>query len=389
MHIVLINYEFPPLGGGAGNATLSIAREFARAGHKIIVLTAWFEGLKERETVDGYTVVRVRSRRARMDRSNVFEMMHFAYKAQGEATRLAKEGRIDRTIAFFALPSGLVSYYLYKKYKIPYIVSLRGGDVPGFLHEELKWHHRLAAPLTRIVWKNASHIVANSHGLVSCALPTATRYGKKVEMIPNGVDTSFFYPSSSNTPISSAQQTPAASGGRFRLLYVGRVASQKALDTLVQAFATITLSHPSMRGVLSCEIVGDGPLLPLLKEQARKLGIEKMFIFSGWLSKAEVAKTYRRADAFVFPSLDEGMPNAVLEAMASGLPIIAAKARGTDELVTDGYNGILYATSRDLPKAIIDLVYDEETRRRYALHSLERARTMSWHSVASSYESLL
>ena len=65
MKILLINYEFPPLGGGAGNATKNIARELARAGHRVLVLTTWFSGCAEDETVDGYRLVRVRSKRAK------------------------------------------------------------------------------------------------------------------------------------------------------------------------------------------------------------------------------------------------------------------------------------------------------------------------------------
>ena len=74
MKLLLINYEFPPLGGGAGNATQNTAKELARQGHKVLVLTTYFQGLLERELIDGYEVVRVHSQRKRVDRSNPIEM---------------------------------------------------------------------------------------------------------------------------------------------------------------------------------------------------------------------------------------------------------------------------------------------------------------------------
>ena len=107
MRILLINYEFPPLGGGAGNATQNIARQLALLGHKVLVFTTWFSGCLLDETIDGYRVVRVKSKRLHVDRSNIFEMFHFAWRAIIEGRSIVKEFNPDITISF--LQSHLVS----------------------------------------------------------------------------------------------------------------------------------------------------------------------------------------------------------------------------------------------------------------------------------------
>jgi glycosyltransferase involved in cell wall biosynthesis len=77
MRILLINYEFPPLGGGAGNATKNVAKELTVLGHEVLVLTTWFEGLPENSFTDNYRIIRIKSRRKRVDRSNPIEMLSF------------------------------------------------------------------------------------------------------------------------------------------------------------------------------------------------------------------------------------------------------------------------------------------------------------------------
>jgi len=104
MRLLLINYEFPPLGGGAGNATQNIARELAHAEHSVLVLTTWFHGCAEDEMVDGYRLIRLRAKRSRADRSNIFEMFHFAWRAIIDGRDVVKEFKPDATISFFAIP---------------------------------------------------------------------------------------------------------------------------------------------------------------------------------------------------------------------------------------------------------------------------------------------
>lgn len=377
MNILLINYEFPPLGGGAGNATKNIARLLARAGHNVLVLTTWFRGSKEDEIIDGYRLFRVRSRRARVDRSDIFEMTHFIWRAIRDGRHIIKEFNPDMSVSFFAIPSGIVALYFKKKFSIPYIVSLRGGDVPGFLPESLWWMHVVSAPLTSLVWGNAAHIVANSYGLKKLAEKTAMKHGKSVTMIPNGVDREMFHPSRDDKTNTVA-----------RVLFVGRLTEQKGVTYIIDAVDKIVKARGDLKESFFCDVIGDGPLRKDLEEKVRRLCLEKIIVFHGWISREKLPSFYQNADVLILPSSDEGMPNVVLEAMASGLPIITTEVSGSSELVVSGENGLFVRDRTNLTQALVDFLDHREKWQRMGQSSLERSRKFDWSVIAREYARL-
>lgn len=373
MNFLLLNYEFPPLGGGAGNATKEIASALNAQNKKATVVTVWFKGQLEYDQSEGCKVYRLKSRRKHKDRSNVFEMFHYVFKAIFFTRKLVREERPDKAIAFFALPTGIIAYYLYKKYRIPYILSLRGGDVPGFLYKELKWHHRLSAPLTRVVWKNASHIVANSKGLQKLAQKTATQLAKEVMYIPNGVNIEKYKPSQGNTHKES----------ELRLLFVGRLVPQKRVHMIFEALEKLPKNTK-----FSFTIIGDGPLRGELESISKTLGLSKKVFFRGWVDREKLTEEYRKHDAFLLLSSEEGMPNVILEAMASGLAIIASNISGTNELVISGRNGYLVKDNNELAKAIEKLSLNKNVLKDQKKESHIRAKAFSWVNVAQAYSLL-
>jgi glycosyltransferase involved in cell wall biosynthesis len=324
--ILLINYEFPPLGGGAGNATQNIARELSNLGTDVRVLTTRFRGQPTMSQLDGYQIHRVRTPRRNEDRSSPFEMLMFILLATPAALRVTKGWRPDTTIAFFGIPSGPVALALKMFRRIPYIVSLRGGDVPGHQPDQLATLHALTRPLIRVIWRHAKAVVANSEGLRILALRTAKNHD--VCIIPNGVDTALFCPPES----APSNETPL-------LLYVGRVSEEKGLDDLINALGEIKSTAWRLK------LIGDGPYMTTLRPLVNKVGIQDRVDFLGWLPREALIKHYQSADIFTFPSKHEGMPNSVLEAMSCGLPVLATRISGNEELVHDGTNGFLVAPS--------------------------------------------
>jgi len=375
MKILLINYEYPPLGGGAGQATAALAREFAAAGHEPLVLTSRFRGQPAEEIVSGVRLRRVPVVRRRMDRCTPPEMLTFLASASLVALREIRAWKPDATIAFFGIPSGPVGLLLRLGGGAPYIVSLRGGDVPGFQPYDLAFFHKLLGPLIRFLWKKADAVIANSAGLQTLALRFAPEL--PIGVIPNGVDASAFHPAAEN----------AARFGPVRLLFVGRVVFQKGLDVLFRALAALPKELE-----YELEIIGDGDQRPELTIEAAHLGLVPRIKFAGWCDRAHIAERYRAADLFVFPSRDEGMPNVVLEAMASGLPIVATAIAGSAELVREGENGHLVPTENApaLTDALARLIAQPETRRAMGRSSRERIeREYTWARVAACYLALL
>ena len=375
MNILLINYEYPPLGGGAGQATAALAREFAAAGHAPIVLTARYRAQPALEESAGVRIVRLPVLRRRADRCTPFEMLTFLASASIHALRRARAWRLDATIAFFGIPSGPVALLLKWLHRTPYVVSLRGGDVPGFQPYDLAFFHKLLGPFIHFLWKHASAVIANSAGLQTLAQRFAPEL--TLEVVPNGVDAAAFHPSTEST------MRP----GPVRLLFVGRVVFQKGLDVLWRALAALP---PAL--VWHLEIIGDGEQRPPLALEAARLGFAEKVTFAGWCDRAHIAERYRAADLFVFPSRDEGMPNVVLEAMASGLPIVATAIAGSEELVRENENGYLVPPEDHaaLAAALTRLIAAPEQRRAMGRASRARIeREFIWSRVAACYLTLL
>ncbi|MCL2123398.1 MAG: glycosyltransferase, partial [Desulfovibrionaceae bacterium] len=140
-HILLMNHEFPPIGGGAATAAAHIAQELRNLGAKVTVLTSAYADLPAREVWEGCEILRIPALRVRADSSNVIEMMSFLLSSLWWVVRHAAKHKADVCIAFFGIPAGPAAWLLQKRHGTSYILSLRGGDVPGFLPEALRtWH---------------------------------------------------------------------------------------------------------------------------------------------------------------------------------------------------------------------------------------------------------
>jgi glycosyltransferase involved in cell wall biosynthesis len=281
------------------------------------------------------------------------------------------QNRPDVVLAFFGVPSGVVAWLLKIRFGIPYVVSLRGGDVPGFRPYDFWLYHKLAAPALRLIWHGAATVVANSLGLRDLA--RAFDSTVEIQVVPNGVDADRF---------GSPRRTWTTS----RILSVGRIVHQKGLDLAMMALSGLKNLEWQWR------IVGDGPQMPVLEGMIRKHALDGRVQFLGWQEPQALKGEYANANLFLFPSRDEGMPNAVLEAMASGLPIIATRISGNEELILDGETGVLVPADDAvaLREALSQLISDSGRRERMGRFGRERAqRNYSWRTAARQYQDLL
>lgn len=371
MHILIVNSEYPPIGGGAGNASAHIARELVKLGQQVTVLTARYADLAHDEMEDGVRVLRLPTLRSRADRSTTTEQIAFLVSAALLGLPAILRLRPTIALAFFGAPSGAAAWFWSFFVSLPYIVCLRGGDVPGFRPYDFARQHRMLAPLLRRVWKRAKAVVANSQGLRDLA----HKFNPKVPIavIANGVDLDRFR-------VESRTWQPA------RLLFVGRVVYQKGIDLLLSALATLKNLDWTL------EIVGDGPRHEDLRIQADQLGILERIKFAGWKYNDELARAYAAANLFTYPSRHEGMPNALLEAMASGLPALATHIAGNEELVAHGETGLLVPSEdiEALRKSLNELIPD--AARRESMGAAARkavSARYSWQRVTKEYLELM
>jgi glycosyltransferase involved in cell wall biosynthesis len=383
MRIMVLNYEYPPLGGGAGVATAALAKGLADRGVEVDVVTAAAGWGAERRTSSrdeatehgGLRLFRVRSRRTGIHEAGMLDAASYLLGALPRVRRLLRTHHYDAVHFFFSLPTGALLPFL-NLGDTRVIVSLRGSDVPGYdpHNRALQWMHGLLAPLTRWIWRRADKVVALSESLGRLASQTLPdlRYG----VVPNGVDLRLFHPADAGT---------RAEDGRIRCLAVARLVERKGLDTLIRALAQL---EP---GRFQLEIVGDGPARESLRELAVSLGVAEEVRFLGSLDRAEVAQRYREADLFTLPSTAESFGNVFAEALASGLPVVATEVGGIPDLVEHGINGLLVAPGdpTGLAQAIRYLGSDPEIRQQMGQRNRAKAEAaLEWGQVTSRYLSI-
>lgn len=188
---------------------------------------------------------------------------------------------------------------------------------------------------------------------------TGPEHQDRVSVIHCGVD------------LSNYSMTPRSAGsGPMRVLTVGRLEKRKGHAILLQAVAA--LRRDDTRVALT--VVGDGPERPALESLADELGIADDVSFAGALAADAVTGLYADADAFCLASFSEGVPIVLMEAMASGVPVVATSIAGIPELVEDGRSGLLVTPGSvdELAAAIARLDGDPEARERYAQAGVER-----------------
>lgn len=368
MRLLLVNYEYPPVGGGAATATRALARCFVRMGHSVTVLTSGLDADAGERDEEGIAVVRVKTGRWRADRASMAEMLAFVGRGLLRLRRMRE--RTEAAIVFFSIPCGPLASALELE-RVPTIVSVRGGDVPGFL-PQLDRMHALLAPLRRHCLRHARAVVANSPSLAALAQAAD---GGTVRVIPNGVDTDAFFPATRRD------------ASRFTLLCVGRLTEQKRLALVIEAFGRLC-AQASPSEALRLSMVGDGPLREPLQAAAARAGIAERVTWHGWVARERLSAIYREADCLVQASNIEGMSNTLLEAMASGLALIASDGPGNRDVVVEGRNGILFAV--DDGEGLLRAMQRVHGDRDFAAALGREARAMalsahSWDASARAY----
>jgi glycosyltransferase involved in cell wall biosynthesis len=380
MRVLLLNYEYPPLGGGAGLATAELAKGLVAAGGTVDVVTASAGEYDERrsssrdQSQTGLRLYRVRSRRVGLHQAGMIGAATYLHHALPVVRRLLRASRYDVVHVFFSLPTGALLPLL-NLGGMPVVVSLRGSDVPGYdpYNPAVQHAHRLLAPLTRWIWRRADCVVAVCESLGR--LIDRTCKGLDYSVIPNGVDLSLFHPG----------EHPRQRGGPIRCLAVARLVERKGLGELLRAFALL----PRRR--FSLEIVGNGPDASRLRGLAVELGVSREVSFLGPLERSVVAQRYREADLFTLPSSAEAFGNVFAEALASGLPIVGSTVGGIPELVEHGKNGLLVppGSPHALAQAIRYLAEDTELREEMGRRNRVKAeRQLEWARVTRQYLSL-
>ncbi|MRX42901.1 glycosyltransferase [Agromyces kandeliae] len=315
------------------------------------------------DLADGAIIENLREKRSRW-----LQVLPF-FVAQFIATRrAARDWRPDVAHVHWIIPQGVVARLALSR--TPALLTTLGGDLYALNARPLR-----ALKSSVVRWARAVTVMnaeMRERVIELGAEPDA------VQVLPMGAD------------LSAVQAVPAveAEPDRTRILFVGRLVEKKGLEVLLDALRELG-SGPTV----SLTVVGDGPLRASL--ESRALGLD--VTFAGQLGRAELVRRYAACDLAVFPSVlaasgdKDGLPVALLEAMAAGCAIVASDVPGINEAVEDGVNGVLVPpgdTGR-LTETLDALVDDPALRQRLGAAARETAEQYSADAVGAKYGELL
>lgn len=360
-NILVLNYEYPPLGGGAGNATYYLLKELSMYPHlQVDLITSSANKFQTEKFAENIRIhfLDINKQNKELHYQTNKNLLTYTSKAYFYARKLHKQESYDLCHAFFGIPCGYIAMLL----GLPYIVSLRGSDVP-FYNKRFYWLDRFVLKkLSNNIWEKAEKVVANSEGLKDLAQKSVPE--QEISVIHNGVDMDKFYPAKSKT-VSE----------RLRLVSTGRLIERKGYNYLIKALED---NHK-----VELTLIGEGHLKDDLKELAEKNKIKVKFLDR--VAHDNIPDLLRNSDLFILPSLNEGMSNAVLEAMACGLPVIVTDTGGSKELINGNGFIVNKADQAALKKSINQFIDNPALIKTMGSISRKLAEKMSWGNVASSY----
>lgn len=369
MRVLVFSYEYPPIGGGVGRALEALVDEWSKMeGVEVDVVTSGVGKVGVRN-VSGVTVHYLPSMKllgAELHKQRALDMAVYVVMAYVYTWWLMVGGVAFEATHTFGYPGGVVSWLF--SWRWPYVVSLRGVEVPGYNLKFEGWYRWYGLVAGRI-WRGARVVVANSKDLARLAKKAVADV--EIRVIENGVDCRAFAPVGEK---DKERVFTVTAGGTI----MGR---RKGLEYLVRGFAKLNKAYPKSRLIL----IGEGDERGRLEGAVEKLGVTGSVEFAGRRSRKWLAQHLPRYHVLCLPSLNEGMSNAVLEGMASGLAVVMTDVGGSEELIEGNGVVIKKKSSQAVYKALVKLYREPQLRKKMGRWSRELALEKTWRAAAEKY----
>ncbi|MGA8303900.1 MAG: glycosyltransferase family 4 protein [Thermoplasmata archaeon] len=353
MRIVQVTPFFHPHAGGVESHVRGLAREFAREGHDVTVVTSRYDrGLPRDERLDGFRVLRTRT-------------LGVPFNTPFDVGTSGVLRHLDADVVHLHYPPPVTSFFATRSLQrrntpvcLTYHCDLY---LPGFTGRLIAgFYQRVFLPPTlRRIGRIVVH--TRSYGVTSAMLR-----GRELAVIPSVVDLDRFRPGLDGTDLKANLRL----NGKRILAFTGRLVPHKGVDVILQAL-------PQLPDDVVLLVIGAGPVLRSLLGLARRLGVADRVRFCPAISDDDLPRYLAMSDIFVFPSQSrlEGFGLAVAEAMAVGLPVVIADMPGVREVIDPGQEGLLAEPllASDLAAKIRILLDDPALARRMGAAGRRRA----------------
>ncbi len=376
MNILLLNYEYPPLGGGAGIVSQHLVNGFVIKGHQVTVMTTWFEGEPEYFSENSLTIIRLKSKRKHTYRSNPVEMYSWVIYTKKYLLKHADNFKFDICLANFTLPGGAVADFMYKRWKLPFVILSHGHDIPWFSPKQMFFWHSIFYLYIRYIMRQSSGNVLLTKELKTIADSFVGKYyASKNSVIPNGL-----LPFKTRIGFNASDKT-------INALFVGRLVNQKDPVSVIKSIKSLQAIGIPIR----LKIIGDGELKSVVENYISKYHLNNIELL-GKISHSNVINEYAKAHILIAPSREEAMSLSIMEAISCGVYVFATETNGNRDVIVNGVNGdfVLYNNAQEITQKVIQF-YNDKFLKNYKYPNFITSliqHNYSWDSICDKYITL-
>ncbi len=327
-NLLILNYEYPPLGGGAGVVSKYHAEYAAKSGFGVTVLTTWFEGESELSEQGRLNIIKLKSKRRLKHKSTPDEWLAWIGMSKKFLKNHLQSNRYDYCIAHFALPGGEIARYIHKKFDIPYAIVSHGQDIPWFFKQQMFKYHLVTYPWIKIICNKADKLILLTQAMKINADNFMGNQDYKNCIVPNGFDSQLFTPNYTKRSL------------KLKIVFIGRLVAQKDPMTVLKAIKVLKNNFDANN--LDVRILGDGPMRKEMESFCQSENLYSFVSFMGWVDKNVVLETYQTSHIQIITSKAEAMSVAALEALGSGVYVMSTPVSGNTDLIEEGVNGELF-----------------------------------------------
>lgn len=370
---VLMDYKG---GGGVENVVYNLSIQLAKKNHEIYIFSS---SINKKESIEKYGNINIfRYKKSfQIGRSPVsLDLLHKPLKTIK---------KLDIVHAHLGnLPAPVIAYRYAKKKKRPLVITYHGEPIHtygsplrqlGVLFQRMYYTDKLLSNADRIIALSENSI-NQSHFL--------RKYRDKIRVIPNGINLDDYNIELSKEECRKKINVPL---DKHVILFVGSLVKFKAVDILFKAMKQIIKTIPDSYLI----IIGDGPLRTHLEAQAKKNDIDKYVRFVGTINDTSLkAVYYKSSDIFILPSLVECFPIVLLEASATGIPLLVSNLESLKAIIRDDHNGVFFNTGNenDLALKIMYLLQNDNLRRKIGDNAKEMVKEYTWEKISKETEKI-